>query len=54
MRTDITKTPVLLLKSKKTISTSEKYCTLIRSQESHDQSNQYEYSIAQSPKTLST
>ena len=29
MRTDITKTPMYLLKSKKTLSTSEQYCILI-------------------------
>ena len=29
-----------LLESKKTISTTEQYCSLIRSRQSHDQSNQ--------------
>ena len=38
--TDITKTLMYLLESKKTLFTSEQYCTLIYSQQSLDQSNQ--------------
>ena len=46
MRTDITKTPIELLKSKKTISKSEQYCILIGYTGHVTAENESEYSIA--------
>ena len=53
MRTDITKTPMYLLKSKKTISTSKQHCILIGQTGQVTTENESEYSIALTQKVFS-